>query len=337
MRSLKITLTRVWILAAVWIVTLLVQSNVAWAFEDQRGFFKSENDSIYKVLVPAETGKKQVGISFFRSAWIKQAVRKAKGSELTKLAIISQIEVCESKRSNALDYFLEAPCTVSGVFSHGTAFVAGDSRTIYVARHVLRPGIGFETAMRGVMLSTDQWPMYVFDRRGNLLLDTTKEHVTVEAAPIALNGQRPDIMRITLSRAIGRPLMFAQRSPVRGEVIATIGYPGCTGCNEPHSSPDEDKHDWTDRAPFPNSDGSSQYISKGVVMDETYFRSIYGVHAMLFDPDLFIFSNVDCVRGNSGGPGLNERGEVFGVLSSGGHRRVGDRTERICAFSRLLE
>jgi len=84
-----------------------------------------------------------------------------------------------------------------------------------------------------------------------------------------------------------------------------------------------------------DSDGESLYFSKGKIMS---FESYEEIKSKLKGPtnkyvrDIskarFIYSDVDCKEGSSGGPLVNAKGEVLGILI--GYFDPGNLKKRLC-------
>ena len=139
-----------------------------------------------------------------------------------------------------------------------------------------------------------------------------------------------DYVEITTSKLGAVPLKPAARAPQPGEKIFLVGYPLAT----------------KDRAPFGklDADGVHQVVSSGRVVTFAEFQAASGGQVEpefreKFESNL-IFTDLDCDHGNSGGPMLNEKGEVVAIFMAfygelPNRRCVGLRTQPHQALENL--
>lgn len=309
---------------------------------DESGFLQLESanvppmvrsgaDSIFRIVIPMEAMKRTLGISVFRGDWIIRSLRK-RTPDFRTTATILQIENCQRHQRfwGLFDFVRDRECVISAGYADGTAFLAKNGRTLYTARHLMKYEIGFQTVMR--KWPPDDWPFFLFDRNGVLVYDATRDPVR----PVRDLTPENDVFAIELSRDIGQPLKIKSTSLNLGERVFAVGFPTCTGCSENTALTTPEMHkDFSDRSPRPNADGKSLRVSLGRVVDEEYFNEVYGQDASSFDSQRFIFTNADCVRGNSGGPDLSADGEVIGVQSHSSFQKFLGETQRLCAFAKM--
>lgn len=142
------------------------------------------------------------------------------------------------------------------------------------------------------------------------LLDGGMDHMN------SLMARVSDEVEIKMNEKLDEPLPKASAAPNVGESVYLVGYPIAT----------------QDRGPLGqmDSDGQHQLVSTGHVI--SYEDFIARTHAPI--PQEFanvfrsqiLFTDLDCEHGNSGGPVLNERGEVVGLFMAFHN----DAPDRVC-------
>src|SRR5690606_27617199 len=121
-----------------------------------------------------------------------------------------------------------------------------------------------------------------------------------------------DYVGLALTRPIGVPLKISDKNPYVGQRIFVLGYPACTACS-PEDYQVDDPEDFADRSPGLNSDGKGMKVSTGVLLSPHGLASFFGRQESsmkYWKLDRMLFSTADSNHGSSGGPLVNERGEV---------------------------
>lgn len=155
----------------------------------------------------------------------------------------------------------------------------------------------------------------LYDAQDQLFYDTRKNEariafvvppeVLAEEVEMVAN-LAADWIQFDLSKALSQsPIKTAKSIPKVGEQVFLLGYSVPTTGRDRHKAPD--------------ANGKGLFVSKGVVSSE---REIADIIEGMELPKLkdfnqaMLFSNVDGVHGQSGGPLVNARGEVVAVFTA---------------------
>ncbi len=134
-------------------------------------------------------------------------------------------------------------------------------------------------------------------------------------------GRLSDIIELSLGSKIAQaPLRTARAKPKAGDTLYLIGFP--------------DRTNDRNRVGAPDSDGKAMFVSVGKAMNtrtwiEKSQNHISPFWEMLFERHM-IFADFDCGHGNSGGPIVNSRGEVVGIMMGMWEDRNQAPSARIC-------
>jgi hypothetical protein len=316
-------------------------------FQDEGGFY-SEGDSripppvssatasVFRVALPDRTAQQKISIANIAGIYWSTYANLAGNAAFTVVAQ-AQIDECRSRQVNLFD---DPPCTISRAVDEGTAFLAGDGRTLWTALHVVKDGLGFAEASDVIgQPGSEKVALFVFNKRGETVIDPYRDVVTIRSLGASatqytadedgstLDGR--DFASFTLPASIGTPLSTALARPARGEPVYLLGYPTCTGCSENADKPNKD---YSTRAPGPDSDGASLRVTFGEVADLNYLDAVFAENANTISPRLLITTN-DAIDGNSGGPALNAQGEVLGLASFVKDRIILGKRRRVMVFT----
>lgn len=148
------------------------------------------------------------------------------------------------------------------------------------------------------------------------MVDPFLEPITLEKAPRETYVARmrrnfyaedSDYVTLRLSKSLGKPLHFAAARPVVGQRVFVLG-----------------------------SDGKGLKVSFGRVVPHAGLTNFFGMNAgslHFWELQSMVFSSADSQHGQSGGPVLNEAGEVVSVHGGGRTRRKNGVVVRISRAS----
>lgn len=200
-------------------------------------------------------------------------------------------------------------CTVFSTFELGTVFLIENSQTAIGAFHVFRDFLSGETK---------KIDLVVQDYEGKIVFGATEKDLAFlgyahDDAFKNKNKTSPilDFIQLRFSRSLGpyQPLSINFNylfSP--GDSVFHIGFPGAT-------------YDRQQGFGKPDSDGVSQYITRGPVVEIGTYLERTGKDPKTIDLQVMslldqanLYSGSDSYFGMSGGPTLNKNGEVIGLL-----------------------
>lgn len=221
----------------------------------------------------------------------------------------------------------EKQCSVLLGTEKGTAFLAGNSTLLWTNAHMVSRFIKLRATLAqksiGEILRSDgRVAIFLFDKNGSLVFDhfTDSSAVTIYPEPsfVALlrgdwYSEDSDFVGIQLSQAIGTPFKIGM-APNEGESLYRPGFAACTGCLKNPNQTDPDLN--RDRGDGRNSDGNGLYWTDGLNQGMASVNSFLGADLSgFFNMKQMIFFSADSQVGFSGGPILNNRGEVVGVFA----------------------
>lgn len=248
-----------------------------------------------------------------------------------KLIIKKQIQVCRRNGS-------EKECLVFFSIEKGTAFLAGDdSSMLWTNAHLVTRFLKLRAtfAKKTVPEQIKEDPrvgVFVFDQNGKLVFDPYDNIANIanysgEISIFAkLRGdwyaEDTDFVGIKLDRPIGVPLKIGPK-PKPDQNLYRPGFAACTGCAENPNTTDPLEN--ISRGLGKDSDGQGLYwtAGKAVKIDHVINFLDSTIITALFKLDQMIFFNADSQVGFSGGPILNEAGEVVGVFAGSKPRMYG--------------
>lgn len=232
----------------------------------------------------------------------------------------AQFEFCER---TALRY-----CAIFLDVGNGSAFLAEDHQSIFSALHnvsdllavqVEKQKLFSHDEIRSRLLNValplvmqDHANELVFSSKANMavprFLSANRDIYNLKMGDSTFKFRLSDLIRMSVASPIGKnPLQISARPPKVGDRVYGIGYPAAT---------------FNRKADFhaQDSDGVSLWISKGhVISTEEFIRrtgySFPEVVKTAFD-EYMVLVDFDVEHGDSGGPIVNEDGEVIGIMQA---------------------
>lgn len=293
----------------------------------QGGFFTGESaelpapvkaaaDSIFTILVPSKKASEEINVRYGGGRSLRAEVEASMADSPVRTAIIKQIEACEAE-TGFIGFWAPETCRISRQFTKSTGFLLNDGRTLWTVFHGVSRGMGLHETLN----NTDaKWPIFIFDGQGKLVLNSLTEKIRPQVFPEAgklryfleIFVPNLDYFAMALPRDIGRPLLKASHLPEKDQRIFVANYSHCTGCVAPSFL----SGDFSDRSPMPNADGKVLNFSIGKIGDLSEFekfRQLNLAEKSYYNEDSLRLTNADGVGGATGGPVLNESGEVVGI------------------------
>lgn len=287
----------------------------------------STSESVFEVRILSEDSVDKINVFNLTDPKLQGFEQKiSSGAGLSPQELISinkQVERCRRDK-------IEKECPVLFTIEKATAFLAGgDGSFLITNAHVVNRYLKLRAAIEGKtildLLKTPQRiPIFLFNSQGSLVFDPyiAPAYITTYGNPsiLALRNfswyaEDSDYVVIKLPAPIGNPLKIARTMSV-GEAVFRLGYAACTGCAENPNKTNPELN--RDRGSAGNSNGTDLYWTSGKIQSlETASEFLKlplgyleGTHK-----DNFIFFNADSQVGMSGGPIVNQSGEVVGVFS----------------------
>ena len=220
-------------------------------------------------------------------------------------------------------------CSLFSDTAAGSAFLLDDSKKIYTNLHSFNQFLYQYLKVKNTAYEDDKIfkavngiPLFMqlVTGSGDLIFDSRNDRAilkTFNPRPELFYEKRyglnhpahlSDIVELNLNRPTNlRVLKRARRAPKTGEMVYLVGFPTFTSYSERHGVSD--------------SDGGKKYISMGRVIsfkswkEKTHVK-IHSQEDRSFLKENMIFGDFSIEKGNSGGPILNKKGEVVGVVST---------------------
>jgi hypothetical protein len=288
----------------------------------------AESASVFQIIIPTRLGLETIHTALGMAGLHERSINEAQNDVLLKSVATMEIEHC--RKAQKLFGLIGDKCNISLAFSIGTAFLAGDGKTLWTAQHVAHLVTSINP---GAATPSENLAVFVFDRSGKLVVDPYEIAVTnkfsrrqLDLPLFMVGGTSEDYQAFSLSKPIGQPLPIAPSVPAKGERITVVGYPSATGPQVANSNLYED---FSDRSPRPNSIGNTIEFSFGEVADYFYYQAVLNPDEQRSDSPQSIYTTADAVPGNSGGPVFNSRGEVIGLVSTGAYKDIDGRRRRL--------
>lgn len=262
---------------------------------------RTASQSVFRILVPNTQSLQEIDTSFGAVHSLKLWIAVTETDPMLRSVQIAQVEYCA--REQGFFNAQEKKCRIATHFNRGTAFLMGNGKTLWTAAHILD----------GAFAAKDIAPVFIIDKDGQPFFDPYTQPAQITRPHPTSSEAHVDYARLDLRREIGTPLALSPRTPQPGESIYAIGFPACTDCE-----PNQKAYDRRGRTTGPNATGKDQRISRGRPYRPTR-------------PPL-INTSVDVMPGNSGGPGLNQDGQVFGVAIMAGTMTYRQNKYRLGVF-----
>ncbi len=305
------------------------------------GAVKDAAHSVFRLVVHWDTAFQYEKLSYAQSADYLQNHCSVDPPDFLQTKNCEAIRRCFSVLKPESHEFCYAP-----YLTGGSTWVAKTSngRTVLVTNwHVfqrqfapqmfLAPAIVQRPAAERKELLRQLEPIFsLFDAKGDLVYDSTAHKAAPRIVDMgdvlgaafsepgvqAVANLMEDYVAIEIPLSVGKPLEVASEAPSTEEPAFAVGYPVST------------------RGRPRNSDGHQLYFSRGHFYSPDQFLQLVEPIAKVFtdsapppkeaaEPPMaedyvlpergFIYSSCDVVGGNSGGPVLNGRGQVVGMVA----------------------
>jgi hypothetical protein len=220
-----------------------------------------------------------------------------------------------------------AECPLPSSFNGGTGFITDGGSKFWTNAHVVDPMVKTRAASREktvseILHTKDNYPVFIFDADGNLVFNGLEEQLSFGNLPGQSKvltqkddwfGIDNDAISLSLPNALGKPLKFSSQSFSENQNVSIIGYPYCTGCADPSGNNDLT---FSNRGSTPNAENCIEKSTKGYIMNADQWAEFADIpQALMGDVDKshFMITTADTQHGMSGGPMLNDQGEVLGL------------------------
>jgi len=285
---------------------------------------------VYEIFSPKLTEKIDInshgGFAAYKQ-FLSEPKKSPTGSGMVKkntavlMIQLRQIQNCEKRNQNI--------CEIWSAIRSSSGFVTGDGSELWTAYHCIQSAIEpmlslFDETWNGrnkealqhlkrtklPILIFDWQQRLVFDFNDTALIDEVQEQVIRESSMSDATPRSADMVKIKLFKPLDYPLVISQKSVALGEPIYAAGFSAKTT----HRS----------AGGFPDSSGSGLHFTYGKTISARqalWYQStsfIQKVRSVVTIPSIkysgLVFANTDGYPGMSGGPFLNQNGEVVGML-----------------------
>ena len=286
---------------------VVTDNDPAAGLPEEGGFFPTDHEgipeavrlaraSIFSVYIPSTERQVEVDSGLARPSLTAWAQQMGAGDPQVALIMVKQVEYCQKQIATLK--LKDKKCQISQSIQRGTGFLLGDGKTLWTAYHLLA----------GARKYGSDYPVFIFNAAGDLVIDPNVKNLKVDHPEQIQRQSSLDYATISLPQEIGKPLKLAKNYPGPREAVFTVGFPSCTDCPQNTES----------RTTGPNANGKDMRVSRGQAYNEVALPMVN--------------TSVDMVGGNSGGPGLNAEGEVFGIGVISAWWHYGTKRTRFGAF-----
>lgn len=330
------SLVLLWTLLSV--VTLNVTLAHAEPIRTEIGFKKIEDpalpaqvratsDSVFEIRIVSEENLEDIvvlNLTEPKNKDIDQRMRENPNlDELERIVFIKQFERCRREQ-------IETACPLYTGIEKATGFLVKDGSQIMTNAHVVNRILKLQARQQGKpvpeLLKTSPWvSVFLFNKEGKLVFDPYLNRPSLVkfetpsklglTSPSGWYAEDTDYVVVQLPKVLGKPLKIAAAAKT-GEMLYRLGYASCTGCelNPNQANPELNR----DRGAGLNSNGVGLYWSRGKSQALDVVQSLLRIPSEFFSlskKENFLFFAADAQIGMSGGPILNEAGEVVGVFA----------------------
>lgn len=274
----------------------------------------SASGRVYKIT--SQGGRLDRVILMSDAAQVKSAQNHFAGDD--KWWQKTQLDSCTNNRLQV--------CPIFDQMGDGSAFTLNTPDSMYTNLHnfyeVISANYSLDkNATSEIILKRNLHVPLLFaltDQNGKSVVDTSKTTIgTLEffnSSPHLLGGdisnmnnvlgRASDVVRVHLPNTTALPLSISKTSVKQGDTVYLLGYPMATSNRSSVGAVD--------------SDGNSLRISVGNVISFADWKlrtgNNFGAQEESILQENMIFFDADCEHGNSGGPLVNENGEVVGIF-----------------------
>ena len=256
---------------------------------------RAAGDSVFEILVPRADTARKLELNFFSTRQLKADIENSKATPQEKLATRLQIEACESAAgfsARLLGYM----CEFSDHFNAGTAFVTDDGQRLWTALNRVKRGLGFVASMKGGPAA----PMFLFDSKGELVLNSLVDPVSVSLRPEPASLKyfsfiyvpNHDYIAFNVPK-LGPGLQFSKHAPAIGEALYAVGVSGAS----------------------PESQWLDFNFGRVAFADLFELVNLNPAERFHFDATPVLVGRIEGDGRNVGGPTLDANGDVLAIRS----------------------
>lgn len=221
-------------------------------------------------------------------------------------------------------------CYLPTASNIASGFITGDGKTLWTNAHVLEhliltKSVLGKKAINQIFKESGKAAIFIFNKKGEMVFNGLERSISFKVVPKPTNlakakgnfyAEDSDYIALDLGVKLGEPLKVSKTKVNPGDSLSIVGYPVCTGCDAPEGM---DQDEFTDRYPFENAGDCEEKVTQGEALSLADWAeaALVNKHFMSIVGPSFIGNTADSQHGMSGGPILNNKGEVVGIHAGG--------------------